>query len=495
MEELDQKRAVVGASISDAEKRLVALKSQEACTLPPPPAPSDASSEVQRLQEIVSQLQAKLDAQGQDPDVPCVPTVKRFCRSGQGHVQVPFMPNSIQIVRRCRTSDGDHRWHVLVKVRVAVSREAWYGYRGQRVGEACHPGPMRRLRRSADVRNVFPRLTTQSTVADSDDDRPLVHVSSLHHEVTDVVVPVRAPESRGPHRRRRRRARSEGSDLGYTLIDSSDEDAPFAVPTRRVALVPEPEDTSQSFPDMHRTSSQGAEPHLSVDPTHVDSNSASQVDESLLDALENDLQPPRRRFRRVHLVSESVALCTEGPFAPLSSELEEACPSFEATTVPASSNAVRSAHRICTDTESSTEVVEPIPVHNNGGDVNHRRQRRRLVVYQPQTEPIVPDVPDSHVERLQRVREAIWQESHNMPREVRRVRDMVMRLVDRVGHVDHSAGVIPREIHRQQWSFLNIPLMWAASTGDRSNVVCGWLRQHRTRPSRYVERVCQAIKQ
>ena len=137
-----------------------------------------------------------------------------------------------------------------------------------------------------------------------------------------------------------------------------------------MALVPEPEDTSQSFPDMHRTSSQGAEPHLSVDPTHVDSNSAPQVDESLLDALENDLQPPRRRFRRrVRLVSESVALCTEGRFAALSSELEEACPSFEATTVPASSTAVRSAHRICTDTESSTEVVEPIPVHKNGGDV------------------------------------------------------------------------------------------------------------------------------
>ena len=31
-------------------------------------------------------------------------------------------------------------------------------------------------------------------------------------------------------------------------------------------------------------------------------------------------------------------------------------------------------------------------MHNNGGDVNHRRQRRQLVVYQPQTEPIVPDV-------------------------------------------------------------------------------------------------------
>ena len=160
MEELDQKRAVVGASISDAEKRLVALKSQEAC-MSAPSAPSDALSEVQRLQDLVSQLQAKIDAQGQDPDVPCVPTVKRFCRSGQGHVQVPLMPNSIpehlvggatcrdarcshewrdhtcpgiefQIVRRCRTSDGDHRWCVFVKVRVAVSREARCGYRGRR---------------------------------------------------------------------------------------------------------------------------------------------------------------------------------------------------------------------------------------------------------------------------------------------------------------------------------------------------------------------------
>ena len=51
---------------------------------------------------------------------------------------------------------------------------------------------------------------------------------------------------------------------------------------------------------------------------------------------------------------------------------------------------------------------------------------------------------------------------------------MVMRLVDRVGHVDFSTGVISREIRQQQWSFLNIPLMWAA-TGDRSNVVLQWL--------------------
>ena len=83
MEELDEKRAVVGASTSDAEKRLVALKSQEAC-MPAPAAPSDASSEVQIR-----------GCPRPRPSVPCVPTVKRFCRSGQGHVQVPLMPNSI----------------------------------------------------------------------------------------------------------------------------------------------------------------------------------------------------------------------------------------------------------------------------------------------------------------------------------------------------------------------------------------------------------------
>ena len=64
----------------------------------------------------------------------------------------------------------------------------------------------------------------------------------------------------------------------------------------------------------------------------------------------------RRRFRRTLCVAQ---WGTEGRFAVLSSELEEACPSFEATAVPA--NAVKSVQRICSDTESS---VEPIPVQH-----------------------------------------------------------------------------------------------------------------------------------
>ena len=57
-----------------------------------------------------------------------------------------------------------------------------------------------------------------------------------------------------------------------------------------------------------------------------------------------------------------------------------------------------------------------------------------------------------------------------MPREVRRVRDMDMRLVDRVG-----PG--PQHRHDPQRNSLTAvvisehPLMWAPATGDRSNVV------------------------
>ena len=159
-----------------------------------------------RVQELVSQLQAKLDAQSQDPDVPCVPTVKRFCRSGQGRVQVPLMPNSIP-----------------------VELSTWLEERHAEMHDALMNGE------TARVLELSSRL------------------------------------SEGAER--------DGDHKWHVFV------------------------------------------------------------------------------------------------------------SFEATTVPATSNAVRAAHRICTDTESSTEVVEPIPVQNNGGVVNHRHQRRRLVVYQSRRSP------------------------------------------------------------------------------------------------------------
>ena len=142
MEVLDQKRAVVEASVSDAEKRLVALKSQEACMLAPA-APPDAGTCV----SVASQTRCPrprprcaLRAHGET----VLPVGSGAC-SGAPHAK--FDPCRVehlvggasrrdewrdrtclgiefQIVRRCRASDGDHWWHMFVKVRVAVSREA-----------------------------------------------------------------------------------------------------------------------------------------------------------------------------------------------------------------------------------------------------------------------------------------------------------------------------------------------------------------------------------
>ena len=119
------------------------------------------------------------------------------------------------------------------------------------------------------MRNVFPRLAG----ADSDDDRPLVHGSSPHHEVLPSnTIPTSSSAvveaNPGPHRRRRRVC-SDGSESGLpgavvhhdlTLIDSSDDDAPFTVPrlaaaparpSRRLVLVPESADaTPQSIQDL-----------------------------------------------------------------------------------------------------------------------------------------------------------------------------------------------------------------------------------------------------
>ena len=102
-------------------------------------------------------------------------------------------------------------------------------------------------------------------------------------------------------------------------------------------------------------------------PILVDSDcDASSVDEAFLDALENDLRTPQRRFQRIR---RRVCSDSEGRHQRrgLASKLEgdARCSSSDATTVAASSNVVRAAHvefcqsvhRICTDSESSTEEI------------------------------------------------------------------------------------------------------------------------------------------
>ena len=72
-------------------------------------------------------------------------------------------------------------------------------------------------------------------------------------------------------------------------------------------------------------------------------------------------------------------------------------------------------------------------------------------------------------ERLVRVRESLQRGNHT-DRGVRNVVAMVTSLASRIGPVHNDQGV-PSLILRQQWSALNVPLMWAAAAGDRENPV------------------------
>ena len=77
--------------------------------------------------------------------------------------------------------------------------------------------------------------------------------------------------------------------------------------------------------------------------------------------------------------------------------------------------------------------------------------------------------PDSHEERLARVRQLVRQPRQRMApglREVRAATQVFRHLAERVGPVDPQ-GEIPRAIRRQHWSAVYVPLMWAAACGDR----------------------------
>ena len=215
-------------------------------------------------------------------------------------------------------------------------------------------------------------------------------------------------------------------------------------------------------------------------PTQVDSDSdMSPVDEALLDALEDDLRIPQRQFRRTRrrVCSDSEGHHQRGGLA---STLEG---SADATTVAASSNAVREAHvefcesvhRICTDTESSIEEIR-MPTRVPG----------RLVLTSgslPVTQVRAPDnhdegsVPveqenaaDSHEERFARVRQTIQHER----RQIAAVEQFIRTVVERVGPINPEMD-IPRRLRRQQWSALNVPLMWSAAEGNRQCAMLEWL--------------------
>ena len=74
-------------------------------------------------------------------------------------------------------------------------------------------------------------------------------------------------------------------------------------------------------------------------------------------------------------------------------------------------------------------------------------------------------MPDSHEDRLGRVRHVVQEErrANIQQRQVLVAEEFIRSVISRVGPVRRSQDQIPRSLRRQQWSALNVPLMWAAA--------------------------------
>ena len=253
LEELDCKRATIIQNIESSEKRLEELRAQQTTTSPP-----DGSSEVHQLRGRVAQLQAQVDSLRTVPSVDYQgPNPKRTCRreefvphcdeemqewieGRQRDLQAAILAGQLPEVARISQllSKAAQEWQQIIEeqapgmpsaVANVVVIRVRCGMTGVRVGEAANPGPGQSRRRR--------------------------RVSSSDEVVGVASSSVAVEANPGPHHRRRRVC-SDGSESGFpgavvhhdlTLIDSSDDDAPFtaprpaafARPSHRLVLVPE----------------------------------------------------------------------------------------------------------------------------------------------------------------------------------------------------------------------------------------------------------------
>ena len=97
------------------------------------------------------------------------------------------------------------------------------------------------------------------------------------------------------------------------------------------------------------------------------------------------------------------------------------------------------------------------------------------------------DTPDTHDDRLRRVRQALRQDAPQgipcevvqggtpqmLHRQARAAQILIQELSRRVGSVPGGTS-IPRIVWEQRWSPLNVPLMWAAAQ-EPSTPVLDWL--------------------
>ena len=127
---------------------------------------------------------------------------------------------------------------------------------------------------------------------------------------------------------------------------------------------------------------------------------------------------------------------------------------------------------VAMDVQDSTDNFDS---HVQSGAETTPHVRRDVQKIELDTESVAPrqnfgDLDDSHDQRLRRVRQRVKRT------DVAAVVEVFRALSERVGPVTANQEV-PRVILRQTWSAENVPLMWAASSGDVECPVLLWLAQ------------------
>ena len=191
--------------------------------------------------------------------------------------------------------------------------------------------------------------------------------------------------------------------------------------------------------------------------------------EGVIDALQQDLEGSCEVERTQSFLLAPADLNTQGGCVPLPVEVSAGF----STTPPSRGGARRSregaeqVHTVGREEDAISALSRPeefaMTVCSDTEEAGPSR-RLRLVWNNP-----VQEIPDSHDQRVARVRDAMIEE-----RRQRQVRDAEVFMTKRVGPVLRTEDSIPRTTRRQQWSALNVPLMWSAAEGNRGCSVLEW---------------------
>ena len=257
---------------------------------------------------------------------------------------------------------------------------------------------------------------------------------------------------------------------------------------------------SQAFHDTQVDVSSDEEPLVRPNTgrdviARVEESTAGVCTDTIVDDLERDLteQHSMPGFLRV-----GPPTAVANRFSSLVGESDNEFNDVVPPTMPASDNAVREmlarsatpvVHIADIDSDNLSDTAtdpDNVPVV-----VQPRRRRRLVLVPQPSggTQQSVQDLPhstaidspDSHDNRLRRVRQALQPQGipsevvqggtpQMLHRQARAAQIFIQELSRRVGSVPGGSS-IPRIVREQRWSPLNVPLMWAAAGQDPSTPV------------------------